>query len=267
MLNFVNITEELSFQERFGIPTEQFGIEYALKDNPLDFQYIAGEAVSTFEAVRLDNLGNALETVSLSTSLITYANGKHTCTGLVDYASPLDCGVYYFLVNSKYQSDYFQVLPTMEESTSTNLSISISGLEFIDTDYDIAEFEKIGIPVLPFGIQGAKTITPLDFSYLANEAVSSFYAIKIDNLYNILDTITIETSLISYADGKHTCSGLVDFVTALDCGTYYYLVNGHFKSDVFSVVNLENDVTSNCLELFGGGTLELFGGGCLELFS
>ena len=266
MLGFVNIESELSFQSKYGIPTDTFALEYSLKDTPLDFQYTAAEAVSAFIVVKVDNVGNIIETVVISTSLITYSDGQHICTGLVNYASPLDCGLYYFLVNSKYQSDYFQVLQTMEESIDTNLEISVSGLGFQDSDFGIVDFEKIGTPFIKFGIQYAKNITPLDFSYLADEAISSFVAIRIDNNYNTIETITIETSLITYANGKHTCTGLVDFVTPLECGNYYFLINGHYQSDIFGIVNLENVIAANCLQLFGGGNLELFGGGCLELF-
>ena len=65
----------------------------------------------------------------------------------------------------------------------------------------------------------------------------------------------------------HACTGLANFATELDCGHYYYLVNGHYQSDVFAVIDIENDVATNCLELFGGGTLELFSTDCLEIFA
>ena len=266
MLGFVNITEELSYQKKFGIPDEYFGIQYALKDTPLDFQYSASESVSNFQAVKVDNTGEIIEITSLSTSLITYASSMHTCTGLVNYSTALDCGVYYFLVNDKFQSDYFRILSSMTESAATNVNISISGLNFEDADFGIPDIEKNGTPFIDFGIQYQRNITPLDFSYSADESVSSFVAKRLDNNYNVVETVTIETGLISYASGKHTCTGLVDIVTELDCGHYYYLVNGHYQSDVFAVIDIDDD-TVDCLELFGGGTLELFNTDCLEIFA
>ena len=133
MLGFVNIENENPIQSKLGAPYLTFGMQYALKSTPLDFQYESTEAVSTFSAIKVNNLGNYLETVSLNTALITSTGTYHVCDGRSNYASDLDCGIYYFLVNSKYQSEYFTVFDELAQASLGSTPISVSGLSFYDS--------------------------------------------------------------------------------------------------------------------------------------
>ena len=265
MLNFVDISKELSYQQKDGIPSLLMGIEYALKDSPLDFQYAANEAISSFSAIRVNGIGEILETFTLSTSLITYdsVNGLHKCDGLTNYSTALDCGYYYFSVNGRYQSEYFKVLSIITESTSVNEEISLSGLKFHNINNDIPDLDKAGTPMISFGEQYALNTTPLDFKYLANEAISTFEAIKVDNLGNIVETINLSTSLITYdsVNGVHNCDGLTDYATNLDTCKYYFLINSKFRSDIFQVVDLTE---VGCIEWLSGGCIEWLSGESIE---
>ena len=68
MLNFVNILEENSFQDKEYISDEMFGLQKGLPKTPIDFQYTASEAITSFDAIRKDITGGTIETISLSTT-------------------------------------------------------------------------------------------------------------------------------------------------------------------------------------------------------
>ena len=110
MIEFVNITEEVAFQDKHGISDIGFGHQYARDDRPLDFQYQSSEAVTSFTANRVDYKGRVTETTDLNTSLIISGGGVHTCTGQTEYEYTLPYGVYFFLVNNKYKSEFFKVI-------------------------------------------------------------------------------------------------------------------------------------------------------------
>lgn len=240
-LAFVDITYEISFQERSGIPKKDFGLIYAMKSKPLPFEYEASDAVSSFVVKQVNNIGEVIESTSLSTSLITSDGSSHLCDGLTDYAADLDCGLYYFLVNSKYQSEYFRVDTQLIDGTLTNTDISVNGLKFYDNNYTVPWRERIGSPDIFFGMEYAENSTPLYFDYISSDAVSSFKAIRVDNLGNDVYEYDLTTSLISVSD-HHICNGLTDYSQALQCGVYYYSVNGQYESELFQVLELENDV-------------------------
>ena len=51
----------------------------------------------------------------------------------------------------------------------------------------------------------------------------------------------MSTSLIEVSD-HHICNGLTDFSQKLKPGTYYFIVNGRYESELFCTVELDNDV-------------------------
>lgn len=109
MLRFVDITEDLSYLERSGIPWNIFGIQFSPNDKPLDFQYISSEAIASFTANKINLQGNIIETIILNTSLVTLSSGMHICTGQINFAANLEGGLYYFSINDRYNSELFQV--------------------------------------------------------------------------------------------------------------------------------------------------------------
>jgi hypothetical protein len=245
MINFVNTQNELSFQTKFGIPDKCYGLEIAKKNAPLDFQYDSTDAVSSFIAVKVDNLGNAIDSVNLSTSLIDSTGTQHICDGLTDYSSDLDAGLYYFLVNSKYQSEYFVVTTDLVQASLGNTPITVSGLEFYDTQNDINWKDKEGAPVDTYGIQFGENSTPLPFRYFASDAVSTFVAVN----NTTLEETNLTTSLIASDGTYHTCDGENDYSSDLSAGTYYFLVNDRYRSDIFCAVELQNIITQDALLL------------------
>jgi len=241
MLEFVDITIEKPFQDRDGIPFFTFGLQKAFEYKPLDFSYLSSEAVSTFTANKLNSLGDIVETIDLSTSLIVGNGVSHTCTGLVDYASDLDSGIYYFLVNDRYQSDSFCVADELTEGVLNQDPIAISGLAFYNTDYTISWREKAGAPYICFGSQLAENSYPLPFRYKATDAVSTFKLIEINTYGVIINETSLSTSLITSDGAYHTCTGLVEFSTAyIETGLYYFEVNGQYESELFQMMELEN---------------------------
>ena len=110
MINFSDTDNNIAFQDRLAYPEIGFAVEYSPDNYPLDFQYISSEAVSSFVAKRIDNMGRVTDTITLTTSLVTLTDGYHICTGLEEFADPLSFGFYYFLVNGHYQSDNFKVI-------------------------------------------------------------------------------------------------------------------------------------------------------------
>lgn len=241
MLNFVNIENEISYQDRLNSPEIDFGLQIALKNAPLDFQYLSSEAISSFSAIKIDNLGAIEETISLSTSLINSNGTYHICDGNTDYSTDLDCGVYYFIVNDKYQSESFQVFDELVEGSEGNTKISISGLEFFDNTVEVPWRQRIGSPYLTFGIQYSENSMILPFIYKSSEAITSFELIGIDIFGNQISSENLNTSFIS-SDGTYHKSLESDY--PLDCGYYFFKVNDRYESEIFGVVELEN-VTNN----------------------
>jgi len=258
MLNFVNILEETPFQDKVNISDEMFGLQMGLPKTPIDFQYIASEAITSFDAIRKDITGDAIETISLSTSLIAYdiANNLHICNGQSNYATELDCGIYYYLVNEKYQSESFNIIDIEEAFIDTNSIIAISGLEFFDTNFDIPEYEKQGSPLIKFASEYGTNLEPLPFQYLADDQVTSFDLIKIDPVSKqILSTTSLSTSLVAYnpITGTHICNGLSYYADIVRCGTYYFEVNERYRSKAFEIYELlcpiiDNILISNAVE-------------------
>lgn len=264
MLNFVDITVETAFQDREFISDVFFGLQIANPEFPLDFQYQASEAVTSFSAIRKDITGTIIETISLSTSLITYdsVNNIHICNGLLDYVTHLECGYYHFLVNSKFQSEDFNVNIELEEvSINTNSIISISGLEFYDSNYDIPDYLKEGAPEITFASEFGTNLEPLPFQYRAFEVVSSFDLVKMSRDGTIISTTSLSTALITYdsVNGIHMCDGLTAYTDVVLCGLYYFSVNNRYVSKVFEIFELlcpiiDDIVVSNAIS---GSTADL----------
>ena len=236
MLSFVNLDNKLSFQEDFGIPNQDFGLELALKNRPLNFQYESSESVTSFLAISVDSNGHVLDSINLSTSLISSNGTYHICNGLVDYSVNLECGIYYFLVNSKYKSEYFQVFTELVQGSLSVTPISVSGLGFYDNTIQIPWREKIGAPIDTYGIQYLEDSNPLPFRYFASDSVSSF---KITNLTTGIET-NLTSSLVSSDGTYHYCSGLVNFSSDLECGIYFFTVNDRYESELFATMELNN---------------------------
>ena len=237
MLNFVNIENEITFQSRISIPDVNFGLQIALKNAPLDFEYPATESVSTFVAVNIDSLGNEVETISLSTSLIVADGVTHSCDGSTDYSEDLDCGSYYFLVNGKYHSETFTIIPAIVQGSLGNTPISVSGLEFYDSTYQVPYRDRKGHPDLTFGIQYSENSNLLPFKYVSSEAITSFDLIELDVLGNEVSTTSLSTSLISSDGSYHYSTGNA---YNFSCGIYFLRVNDKYESEIFASIELEN---------------------------
>ncbi len=247
MINFVDIRNELSYQKKYGIPDKYYGIEIARKNSPLDFQYYSVEVVGSFLAIKVDNNGDALESINLSTSLINDTGNYHKCTGLTDYATDLDCGLYYFLVNSNYQSEYFNVISGTIDGNLGKTPITISGLEFYDTQNEINWNKREGYPVDTFGIQGSENSIPLPFEYLATDSISTFSLVNNETG----ETTSLSTSLIISDGTSHKCTGLVNYASDLDCGIYYFLVNDRYRSDIFHTLILDESLIGVGYDIIG----------------
>jgi len=249
MLSFVNIENELSYQDKFVRLEPEFGIQIANNVYPLDFQYESDETVSTFTLVNKKTLAET----SLNTALIASDDTYHKCSGLVAYTTALECGVYYFLVNSKYQSEDFEVYVFADILPGQNSIVSIEGTYFFDNTKDEPEWNKRGAVYARFASEYSTNIQPNKFRYLSTETVTSFELLKINENYEILETTSLDTSLINVADGYHTCSGLIAYSADILPGLYYYRVNNRYYSSVFEVfslacVTIENIVITNTIE-------------------
>ena len=250
MLSFVNILEETAFQDKENISNEMFGLQIALSTNPIDFQYTAYEAVTSFDAIRKDITGAIVETISLSTSLITYdlINSSHICNGQTAYSTDFECGIYYFVVNDKWQSESFNVMVDLVEGDVEEKSIiAVSGLEFYDSYYDIPEYEKLGSPIIKFAAEFGTNLQPLPFQYLSDQAVSTFDLVKIDSHGTVLSTSALSASLVSYNSitKTHNCNGLTYYADIITCGVYYFAVNNRYKSKPFEIFELLCPIISN----------------------
>lgn len=236
-LAFVNIENELSFQMKTSIPAGGFGPEISFKNKPLDFQYPSTEAVSSFLAVKLDANQNPIENITLSNLLITSDSVSHICDGLTDYATDLDCGDYYFLVNSKYQSETFRVFPDLIDSVSNQFPISVSGLGFVNINYETPYRKKAGAPDLNYARQYGENSTMLPFIYRATDSVTSIDLVEVDGLGVEVSTTSLSTALIT-SDGNYHTSTEGSF--SFSCGTYFFRVNNKYESDTFTIVELDN---------------------------
>lgn len=113
-LRFYDNTENIPYIERSGAADINFAQEYSGIDYPLPFQYLASDVISSFKAIKIDNNNNSLEEIDLDTSLITSDGTYHICSGVVEYSEFLNLGMYYFIVNDRYQSDNFKVIATKQ---------------------------------------------------------------------------------------------------------------------------------------------------------
>ena len=249
MLSFVNIENELSYQDkevRLGIDT---GIQIANNVYPLDFQYESDESVSSFILINK----RTLTETSLNTSLIVADGEYHKCNGLTQYTAPLLCGIYYFLVNGKYQSEDFEVYVFSDVLPGVNSIINVEGTFFFDNTKDEPEWNKRGAVYARFASEYSTNIQPNKFRYISSESISSFELLKVNENYQILQTISLDTSLINTSNGYHTCSGLVAYTADIQPGLYYYMVNNKYYSSVFEVfalacIAIENIVITNAIE-------------------
>jgi hypothetical protein len=121
-LEFFDTQENISFKKRDGSPDFLFGINIAGHHAPLPFNYISSDSVSSFKIIQVDNLNEYYQEFDLNPSLITSDGSNHICDGLTDYNIALNPGVYYFMVNDRYESARFKII-----------------LEKQGVDYDIIE--------------------------------------------------------------------------------------------------------------------------------
>jgi hypothetical protein len=137
-------------------------------------------------------------------------------------------------------------------------------LAFVNNTEELTYLQKEGMPIIPFGIETSHPDKPLDFQYDANEAVTTFKAVRINSRGCFIDEYDLSTSLISYDGQAHRCSGTENFDVQLPNGYYYFLVNGKFESVPFE---LTYELPPNYLELYQGGFLELYNGTNLQLYN
>jgi len=109
-------------------------------------------------------------------------------------------------------------------------------IEFIDSIEETPFKDREGVPEISFGRQYGINTRPLDFQYESTEAITSFSAIEIDRTGKTVNTTVLNTSLIASSGGYHICTGLVPYGLYLPCGTYYFLVNNRYESDVFRIL-------------------------------
>jgi hypothetical protein len=190
--------------------------------------------------------------------LITYdaTNSLHICNGQTPYGTPLECGIYYYLINNKYQSEDFKVIVNVTEGTAnTNSIISVSGLFFYNINYDIPDYQKKGAPNITFATEYGTNLSPLPFQYSASEVITSFNLVKINRSGTILSTTVLSTNLIKYdnIDDIHICDGNTSYDDIVLCGLYYFEVNSKYRSKAFEILELlcpiiENIAVSNAIE-------------------
>jgi len=109
-LEFFDNFATVPWRDRIGSPDISFGTQYAENSTPLQFDFLSTESLRTFKARKIDNLGNTIYEYDLSTSLITATGTHYICSGTVDYTVALQCGLYYFIVNDRYESELFEVI-------------------------------------------------------------------------------------------------------------------------------------------------------------
>lgn len=247
MISFVDIRVEDSYQLKNGNPFIGFGVECGLNDYPIQFQYKSTESISSFVVVSVDTNGTEIERFTLSNSLIQSNGNYHICNGLISYSTNLTGGYYYYIVNDYYVSDYFQVINTTIEQPDIGIDniISISGLEFYDSLLDVAEHEKNGAPYIAFGREFITSLKLNNFQYKSTQSVTSFQAIRVDQFYNTLETLTLGTALIVSDGTYHRSTGLEFFADILKKGFYYFVVNGRYKSKIFEIFELLCPIISN----------------------
>ena len=241
MISFEDITRSKSFQNKDGIPFITFGLQKALKNKPLDFFYDSEDAVNSFVATKVNILGEIIDIISISTSLITANGTTHICTGLTDYVTNLESGVYYYEVNGRYRSDYFYVDDEMIAGTPNQPRIYVSGLNFHDANNNIPWINKLGAPYILFGLPAFNNVYPPSFKYLSSSAVSLFNFIKIDTLGNIIEEISLSTSLILSDGISHTCTGQEAYdISYMFPSLGYFVVNGRYESDIIHIIETDN---------------------------
>lgn len=123
-------------------------------------------------------------------------------------------------------------------------------LRVIDTDKELSYINKVGIPDLLAGIQYSGAIKPLDFQYYSTEAITSFQAIKIDSRFKEIETLNLDTSLVTLSSNRHICTGQTELGVLLDECIYFFRINGHYDSEPFLVTN---DIVPNAFDLSDGG--------------
>ena len=133
-------------------------------------------------------------------------------------------------------------------------------LEFVDNTEETPYKDREGIPEIAFGRQYGINTRPLDFQYESTEAITSFSAVEIDRTKRIISTTALNTPLITSSGGYHTCTGLEPYGLYLPCGTYYFLVNDRYESDVFKILAQTCIVIVGNIDVIGaapGGTATL----------
>ncbi len=238
MLNFVDIQADLRFRDRTGAPAITFALQGSKSTAPLDFQIETNEAASAFVAIRIDSLGNQISSTDIELSLLTYDSPYLLSDGQTDFITDLDCGLYYYLINGRWESEIFAVVETLTDGTDTTSDIQVDGLTFYDTEKDIDYQQRQGAPDILFAKEHGTNTKPLKFRYKATDSVTSFIVYQIDLLENVLNEIILDTSLITSDSSYHDCSGLEKYSTYLNLGLFYFVVNDRYKSKKFEVAEL-----------------------------
>jgi len=239
MLNFKNITGRVAYQDREGNPNILFGIQEARATTPLDFQFNSSPPTE-FLAIKIDSFRNIIDTINLDLSLLVFDVGQLRCSGLNNYLTDLECGLYYFTITAvdSYQSEDFYVVTSLEDSGNVNTDIYIAGLGFYDNTQNTDYFTRKGVPWILFGQEFGTNTSPLTFEYISNQAVTSFKVVCVDSNKNILGEIDLNTNLIKFNGLTHLCDSTIGYNEFLNIGLFYYIVNDRYVSQVFRITQL-----------------------------
>ena len=232
-LNFHDVNYDIPEQNKEGAPDILFAGEFSTNVHTLKFQYKSDEAITSFEVIKLNTLGQIIETITLSNSLISSDGIYHLCEGGQEYDEILRSGVYYFMVNGHYKSKNFQIFellcPFIENEVFSNLYEDSIG----ELDFDIT-------------LLGASISTSVELTYTFSCGIASYS-----------ETLV----LIPYPTAHNTTFAIPLGVS----GNCMLTITNNVCSKIYTY-NFEITPTSiNCLDLEGGGVLELEAGGCLEL--
>ena len=113
-LEFIDNTKDIPFRDRSGAPYILAGVQLAPNHKPLLFEYEATDAVSTFELILISPQKIILNQITLTPGLITSNGSTHYCDGLTEYSVDLTYGLGFFVVNDRYESDVFNLIPTIQ---------------------------------------------------------------------------------------------------------------------------------------------------------
>jgi len=127
-------------------------------------------------------------------------------------------------------------------------------LRAVNTEKNVPYLQRYGIPALLLGSQYSQNNKPIDFQYAASEVVTKFEAVKIDLQGNIIEAITLSTSLVVLSSGRHICNGQTDFASNLTENIYYFNINDKYHTEIWQVDNEIIDISDLAIPDMAVGT-------------